>query len=428
MQIAAGTMPNMFIPYNGIEVELAKNGAIADLTDLLPKYAPNLWNLIPVSVWNAIKASDPTGKGRIYWIPDVAMFARNGGHIRQDWLDKVGMRIPKTQAEYVSVLRAFRDKDPNGNGQKDDLPSGGRQGARWMDHLFNLYGVAMVEGWPDWDIYNGQLTYSATTQNAKDALVFLRQLYEEKLIDQESFLNDKPGWEGKIFSDKVGSWFHITQEAHIFLNNINKNTGTKAVVSLLPVLEAPGYEGKGFITHKNIRGVSRVVSARQDEAHLMACLKELNAEADENNWAALYFGVEGMHHNVVNGKKVRLPMDASMQALILEPYNAWGSLDFMLWLLENSKNSDTAWMYDQSIRLLKDEQQYIRVIAGDGLPSSIYADYPDIQSCTLWQEYASKIIIGTLPVSAFDEFVDRWNKSGGAEVTKRAREWYAKAK
>ena len=37
LRIAAGDMPDMFSPYNGIESELIESGALLDLTDLLPE-------------------------------------------------------------------------------------------------------------------------------------------------------------------------------------------------------------------------------------------------------------------------------------------------------------------------------------------------------------------------------------------------------
>lgn len=64
-------------------------------------------------------------------------------------------------------------------------------------------------------------------------------------------------------------------------------------------------------------------------------------------------------------------------------------------------------------------------MAGDGIPSSIYADYPDINNRTLFVEYATKIITGEYSIDKFDEFVEKWYATGGEEVTKLAREWYA---
>jgi putative aldouronate transport system substrate-binding protein len=393
----------------------------------LPRYAPRLWNLIPQSTWNVVKANDPTGKNRIYWIPQNLSYEREGGQIRQDWLDKLGLQMPKTQAEYLAVLRAFRDRDPNGNGIADELPTGGRQGARWMDHLFNMYGIAMYEGYPDWDIYNGELTYSAVTQNAKDALIFMNQLYTEKLIDPETFLNDKSGWEGKIHSGKAGNYFHWTLTTYEFLSNIHAGSGVQADITVMPVIRVPGYEGKGFVTHKSMGNSAWVISSRQDEAHLMTCLKLLNELADQSKWTDLYFGVEGMHHEVVNGKRARLPNNPSTQQMaFLTPSNEWGTLEYAVSDLEKAISEDNRWMYEQSIRNIRELQQYVRNIAGDGMPETVYDDYPEIKRCTLWQEYATKIIIGTFPISKFDEFVDRWNREGGAEVTRRAREWYAR--
>jgi len=427
-RIAAGEMPNVFLPYNGNEAELARNGAIADLTDLLPLYAPKLWELIPEEVWNIVKANDPTGQGRIYWVPGIKSYEKTTGLIRKDWLDALGLEMPTTQEEYVNVLRAFKEQDPNGNGVADEIPTGGRENARWMDHLFNQYGIAMVEGFPDWDIYDGELTFSAVSSNMKDALAFIAQLYKEGLMDQETFLNDKATWDGKIDSNLVGNYFHWGQGAYEHLEKLELGSGVKAEITVLPVIEAPGYEGKGFITTKQLGNPEWVVSAQQDEEHLIASLKFLNEIADESKWYDIYMGVEGMHHEVVDGKKVKLPEDKSTQQNSVSPFYQWGSMEFQEQMLLDSASEENKWRYDQSVQNMKELQQYVKVIAGDGLPSSIYDGYPDIKNNTLWYEYATKIIIGTYSIDKFDEFVEKWYKSGGNVVTERAREWYAKVK
>ncbi|MDQ8735604.1 extracellular solute-binding protein [Paenibacillus sp. LHD-38] len=427
-KIAAGEMPNVFLPFNGNEADLARNGAIADLTELLPKYAPKLWERISEEVWNIVKANDPTGQGRIYWVPGINSYEKTTGLIRKDWLEKLGLEMPQTQAEYVNALKAFKEKDPNSNNKADEIPTGGRENARWMDHLFNQYGVAMLEGFPDWDIYDGKLTFSAVTPNMKDALAFISALYKEKLLDQETFLNDKAAWDGKIDNNTVGNYYHWGQGAFEHLEKLELAAGVKADIAVLPVLEAPGYEGKGYISTKQVGRPEWVVSAQQDEKHLIASLKFLNSIADESKWLDIYMGVEGMHHEVVDGKKVKLPEDKSTQQNGVSPFYQFGSMEFQENLLLESATQENKWRYDQSINNMRELQQFVKVIEGDGLPSSIYENYPDIRNNTLWFEYATKIIIGTYPIEKFDEFVEKWNKSGGEEVTKKAREWYAKVK
>lgn len=424
MRIAAKEMPDIFVPVNGMETDLIASGALLDLTDLLPEYAPNLWNLVPEEIWDAMKANDPSGQGRIYTIPNVLTYGRNGAMIRKDWLDKLNLEMPTTQEEFVEVLRAFKTGDPNGNGIADELPTGGRAEAKWMGQLFGMYGIAMWEGTPLWDIYDGELTYSAVTQNMRDALEWIASLYKEGLLDPETLLNDKAAWDGKIYSDKVGVWEHIPQECYNAAEMIADATGAQADIAILPALSAPGYEG--YYTARKINGVGYVVANTDDEAKIQAVMKVLNAMGDTSLWNTFYTGVEGMHSEMVDGKLVRLPDDkATQQKLLLEPYNEIATVDFQISLLESQASPEREWAVSQAIRNIQDNQNYVKSIAGDGMPASIYADYPDINNRTLYIEYATKIITGEYSIDKFDEFVEKWYATGGEEVTKLAREWYA---
>src|SRR5699024_3849210 len=117
--------------------------------------------------------------------------------------------MPQTLEEYKEMLIAFRDQDPNGNGKQDELPTSGREFGRWMDHLFAMFGIAMWEGYPEWDIYDGEINYAGTSENMKAAISFIRELYDEKLLDNETFLNKGDVWTAKINNNLVGSWYHL---------------------------------------------------------------------------------------------------------------------------------------------------------------------------------------------------------------------------
>ena len=424
LRIAAGDMPDMFAPYNGNEIELIKSGALLDLTDLLPEKAPNLWNLIPEEVWDAVKANDPTGQNRIYVIPQVISYGRNGAMIRKDWLDNLGLDMPTTQEEFVEVLRAFKNDDPNGNGLADEIPTGGRAEARWMGQLFGQYGIAMWEGYPQWDIYDGELTYSAVTQNMKDCLEWMSGLYAEGLLDPETLLNDKAAWDGKINSGVVGIWEHLPQESYRYAENIYEGTGVKPEIAILPAISAPGYEG--FYTKRQMNGGTFVVANTDDETKIDNIMKILNAYGDQDLWMDFYNGVEGMHSETVDGVTMRLADDpTTQQVLVLNPYDNIASSDFVTDVLSLQLTDDRAWAVSQSIENIQELQNYVKDFAGDGISDSIYSDYPDIQNRTLYIEYATKIITGEYSIDKFDEFVEKWYATGGTEVTEKAREWYA---
>lgn len=425
LKISAGEMPDMFTVLNGMENNLIKSGVLLDLTDLLPEKAPHLWETIPEEVWNAVKANDPTGEGRIYVIPNVVDYSRMCGLIRQDWLDNLGLDMPSTYDEFVEVLKAFKTEDPNGNGVADEIPTGGRQEVKWMDYLFSMYGIAMWEGAPQWDIYDGELTYSAVTTNMKDALASIRDLYEQGLIDPETLLNDKSTWEGKINSDKVGVAYQWAEVAYEWAEATKNATGVEPDWAVLPVISAPGYEG--FYTAKKMLDGGLVVKNTDDEELIDEYMKVLDAYGNQDLWKQMYYGVEGMHYEMVDGKEVKLPDDKShMENLTLAPYMDISTADFKISTFEEMATEDRAWAMNQSIRNIEENQQYGKTIAGDGIPSSIYDEYPDIMNRTLYVEYASKIITGEYDIDKFDEFVEKWYATGGEAVTKAAREWYSK--
>lgn len=423
LRIAGGDIPDMFMPVKGMETDLAKNGALLDLTDLLPEKAPHLWATVPEEVWDIIRTYDPNGEGRIYMIPSVIDFALMTGLIRQDWLDKLGLDMPTNEKEFVEVLRAFKTQDPNGNGEADEIPTGGRQEARWMDHLFGMYGVAMWEGNPDWDIYDGELTYSGVTPNMKAALQFVSELYAEGLLDPETLLNDKASWNAKLFADKVGMYYHWAQTTYDYaINNFNI-TGNKPVWKAMPPISADGYEG--FYTQRRVKGLSYVVANTKDEAKIDAIMKVLDAYGNQDLWSDFFFGAEGMHHNVVDGKKVIIPVDRKTQEnLVLRPYEDMSTIESVTTILDSAKSSETDWAYAQSSENVSHMDEYGKTIAGDGMPNSVYEGYPDIMNRTLYVEYATKIITGEWPIDKFDEFVEKWYASGGEAVTVAAREWY----
>lgn len=424
LKIAAGEMPDMFNP-NGMETQLITSGALLDLTPYLETYAPNLYNLIGEEVWASVRANDPTGEGKIWYIPSV-IYGRNAPMIRKDWLDKLGLSMPKTQAELVDVLKAFYEKDPNGNGIADELPSGGRAEARWMGQFFAMYGVAMWEGYPQWDLYDGELTYSAVTQNMKDALQFISQLYQEGLLDPETLLNNKSQWDGKINAGNVGIWEHIPQECYNYAEAIYESTGVQPDVALLPVIDADGYEGKGFYTGRKLSGIEFVVANTEDEKKIMAVMQLLNAYGDTSKWMDFYNGVEGMHSVTTDGVTSRLPDDkTTQQNLVLTPYNTISTPEFQVELLSSQLGTDREWAISQAIRNVQELQQYTRLPAGDGIPNSIYGEYADIMNRTLYVEYATKIITGEYSIDKFDEFVEKWYANGGQAVTDNARAWYA---
>lgn len=417
LMIASNDLPDILRPIGGIEQTLIKQGGALALDDLLPKYAPNVWKNIPKEAWDVVRSAAPDG--HIYYVPKVFLVPERAPMIRKDWLDKVGMPMPKTAQEYKDVLKAFRDKDPNGNGKKDELPTSGREFGKWMDHLFGMYGVAMWEGSPEWDVYGGQIQYSGVTANMKAAITYIRELYAEKLLDNETFLNKGDVWQAKINNNLVGSWYHLPANVRDRYTAMLKGAPDAYIVGM-PMPKVEGFQG--FVTQKSM-GEPEWIIPLAAKAKAEASLKLLDFFYDENNAEFIRFGIEGLQHQVVNGKKVLFPAEDS-RPLALGMRNLTTKADMDTRIKETIPENMQKMVSDIFAVSTADARR----IAGDGLPSTVYEGYPDIQSHKLFQEYLTKIVIGEWPLEKFDEFVDRWKKAGGDAVTKRVQDWYAKVK
>ena len=133
------------------------------------------------------------GDGHIYYLPSLtpSLAGRNAQTfwINTAWLGKLGLRMPQTVEELRQVLTAFRDGDPNGNGQGDELPllGGGtalsRQAAHFLINSFvyddprNSYLA----------VEDGRVSFSPATEGWREAMVYLNSLYRDGLIDPVCF-------------------------------------------------------------------------------------------------------------------------------------------------------------------------------------------------------------------------------------------------
>ncbi len=109
--------------------------------------------------------------------------------INQTWLDKLQLQMPTNIDELETVLRAFRDKDPNGNGKKDELPLIGNNAAgsssiiKWILNMycyvdFNKYFNVNDEG---------KLYLPHITDEYRQGLIKINQWIKEGLMFNSAF-------------------------------------------------------------------------------------------------------------------------------------------------------------------------------------------------------------------------------------------------
>jgi hypothetical protein len=82
---------------------------------------------------------------------------------------------------------------------------------------------------------------------------------------------------------------------------------------------------------------------------------------------------------------------------------------------------------DQMAAAYDASENDVQYIQNKFMPISVYEGYEDYKpetTSSLYREVASKLIVGELPMSAWDGYVKEWYEKGGQIVTERATKWY----
>lgn len=215
--------------------------------------------------------------------------------VRKDWLDKLGLKAPKTVDEYLDMLRAFRDKDPNGNGKNDEIPYSGREKLAFTEAFFGAYDALPL----DWKFENGQLIPNLIRPQMKQALATYRKMYEEKLLDNEVFVQKAPVWDAKIKAQGiVGLWTHAPRLADKWSAEVK--TGTSS--AQLEVIQSPvGPDGKGGHSIGSTVG-GNVWVVPKTTKNPENVIKFLDWFYSDEAQKFLTYGLEGKDYTLENGK------------------------------------------------------------------------------------------------------------------------------
>lgn len=193
LMLASGDYPAL-IMNAGIskadQIKYGMQGAFIPLNDLIEQHAPNIKKAMEEIPYLAPAMTAPDGN--IYALPKVneCLHCTYGQRmwVNTTWLEKLGLEMPQTTDEFYEVLKAFKEKDPNGNGKADEIPLttsldvwGGGVDAFLMNAFIYNNGTSYLS------VKDGKVILSATEPEWKEGLKYLRKLYSEGLIDKGAF-------------------------------------------------------------------------------------------------------------------------------------------------------------------------------------------------------------------------------------------------
>ena len=195
LMLASGDYPKLIYSswFSMLDVvKYGELGVFVPLEDLIAQYAPNVTKAFDENP--NLKAAVYAPDGHIYMMPyweecyhcSMAMKM----WINTAWLKAVGMEMPTTTDEFEKVLIAFRDKDPNGNGKKDEIAltgfTKGWNGDPWA-FLMNAF-IYNTGTESDYTYVNGdKVAFAPIQPEWKEGLKYIKNLYAQGLYDPQAF-------------------------------------------------------------------------------------------------------------------------------------------------------------------------------------------------------------------------------------------------
>lgn len=174
----------------------AMNGAVIPLTDYIENASVYLKESAEkAGGLDSILAQITSPDGEVYGMPSYARALPNDYNtklwIYQPWLDKLGLSAPTNAEELYQVLKAFKEKDPNGNGKADEIPFTSENSLPyyWRRGLMSMFtNVGDTANYIA--VSDGKLVPSYMTDGYREGLRYINKIISEGLISPLTFTQD----------------------------------------------------------------------------------------------------------------------------------------------------------------------------------------------------------------------------------------------
>lgn len=188
----------MITPGDASVFEWGKNGYIQTLNDYYEHssfYLNEAADRTGIKIVPMITSPD----GNIYNIPTFNQSPYNETlgrcWVNSDWLSNLNLGKPVTPDELYSVLKAFRDDDPNGNSKKDEIPmisySASSTNYIWFLYLMAPFQFLSSDINNGWVVKNGEISAYYALDSYREGLRYIHKLAAEGLLSPLSLTQDE---------------------------------------------------------------------------------------------------------------------------------------------------------------------------------------------------------------------------------------------
>jgi putative aldouronate transport system substrate-binding protein len=445
--IATGDLPDMFRVNQEQFDMLVRSNLIWDLTDVYDQYASDLTKDVMVS--DPAKSPLFHVNGRLMGIPRMYdSLDADVIWVRQDWLRKLNLPNPTSLENVRLIAEAFITKDPDGNGQNDTfgllMGAGGIWGGMGAGGFLSAYH-GYHTGWLKNN--SGNLVYAGIQPEVKTALAALNDWYNKGLIPRD--------WVNMSWDE--GTAAILSGKAGLMWGPFYLPTGLTQIESMQPGVELAAYPWPSadsspakLMTNNSLYFI-QVVNKKFPNPEALIKMTNHTLEfwygssgiqqARPYLMTSVSQGSENWHHNVLNVmrsnknhayhlqyKDVMRTGDTS--GLNSESLKYWNHIKAYS---DGDRSDGWNWAYatifgigpTASHTAIEEyaKNNLILMNAFDGVPTETMKTWQSSLD-SLRDEIFTRIIIGELPISAFDTFVADWKRQGGDDITREVNAWY----
>lgn len=316
-QIAAGLdcdMVNITSVDAKTRMNLVKQGKLVAVNEIWEQYSDEATKAYYTSGGGSeVARLNILEDGNQYWLSACTIGDYNGEAwggftgpmIRQDWLNKLGLDMPKTTEELFNVLSEFQKQDANGNGQADEVVTVDLE--TFGNGMALMFGLGTDSYIVDYE--TGKATSPWYQEGIKDYVTYMNRLCEAGLLDTSGQGSEKKA-ENKV-SLINGWWISTWDEPGVIVGE------GEAAPYFVGLLCDPGNGITPLVDRQNAIQKGNYEFAVTSNADPEAIGRLLDYLASDAYSTLSEFGIEGYTYEVVDGVKKKLPTNEISEVQIM---------------------------------------------------------------------------------------------------------------
>lgn len=363
LMFAGGELPDLIWygysgGYAGGPTKAISDKVIEPLNDYV-EYLPDMMAALQTNP-DYLKATT-TDNGDIIGGPfvraDEKLKTSAGMIMRQDWLDKLDMEVPRTPDEMYDTLKAFKEE------MGAEVP--------WSSQLWWFQAIGLGQGLitspfglvkTEYYQVDGKVHYGYYEKEYKDVLTWLNKLYNDGLLDPNFSTLDDATMKSNIMNGVSGMMITSNGGVGTFLNTMAESNPEYNLVGVAPLVA--NKDEVAMSTHYDNAVTGYYLTMTPTCKNKEAAAKFINYGYTEEGQMLFNFGIEGESYNMVDGYPtytdviLKNPNGLSVQQAMAQYHRAWMNGPFLqkeeyveqYYQLDQQKMALEAWSTSDAIK------------------------------------------------------------------------------